>query len=152
MHDGRVIELPISNPEPGKVYERLIDNQASDETVVDLRLVHVLGQFPAAYEKYRPIQTRFDVENSFAKIVAPDQALSTGELFGINEFCISIGLQYGELDILRDRHDGRIYIIDSNNTPWGPPIGMSRSEGERALAMIGEAISLALKPAAAEPA
>lgn len=32
-----------------------------------------------------------------------------------------IGLDFGELDIIRDNADGGIYIIDVNKTPWGPP-------------------------------
>ena len=31
-----------------------------------------------------------------------------------------MNLEYGDLDILRDNDDGRIYIVDANNTPHGP--------------------------------
>ena len=36
-----------------------------------------------------------------------------------------MGIDYGELDILRDNNDGRIYIVDANNTPSGPPNGLT---------------------------
>lgn len=32
-----------------------------------------------------------------------------------------MGLDYGELDILRNNLDGRIYVVDVNKTLWGPP-------------------------------
>ena len=31
-----------------------------------------------------------------------------------------MSVDYGELDVLRDK-DGRIYVVDVNNTPAGPP-------------------------------
>ena len=33
--------------------------------------------------------------------------------------CREMGLDYGELDVLRDREDGRLYILDVNDTPSG---------------------------------
>jgi hypothetical protein len=32
-------------------------------------------------------------------------------------FCQKLGLDYGELDVLRDRIDRQLYIVDANNTP-----------------------------------
>jgi hypothetical protein len=31
-----------------------------------------------------------------------------------------MGLDYGELDVLRDADDGRLYVVDVNTTPFGP--------------------------------
>ncbi len=36
------------------------------------------------------------------------------------EFTQSIGLDFGELDVLRDIGDGRLYIVDAANTPHSP--------------------------------
>jgi hypothetical protein len=43
-----------------------------------------------------------------------------------------MGIDYGEFDILRDK-DGRIYVVDVNNTPWGPPNGLPEFESNIAL-------------------
>ena len=60
------------------------------------------------------------------------------ELNKIHRFCAKIGMDYGEVDVLRDRDDGRIYIVDANNTPSGPPSPISDSDGNIA---VREAIS-----------
>jgi hypothetical protein len=41
-----------------------------------------------------------------------------------------MGLDFGELDILRDNDDGRIYIVDVNNTPSGPRRGVHMQEAD----------------------
>jgi hypothetical protein len=33
-------------------------------------------------------------------------------------------LDWGGLDVLRDRTDGRLYVVDVNKTDMGPPIAM----------------------------
>ena len=43
--------------------------------------------------------------------------LSKDEQAKLLQFCRAIGLDYGELDVLRDNGDGRIYVVDANNTP-----------------------------------
>ena len=42
-------------------------------------------------------------------------------------------LDYGELDVLRNRDDGLLYIVDVNPTPWGPPNHLSRQETAHAI-------------------
>ncbi len=42
---------------------------------------------------------------------------------------------YGELDLLRDT-DGRLYVVDANNTPYWPQEHLSRPQRKRALALI----------------
>ena len=49
------------------------------------------------------------------------------EIVLINKFCESFGLEYGEIDVVRDFSSGNIYILDVNKTPWGPPNGLSIS-------------------------
>jgi hypothetical protein len=39
-----------------------------------------------------------------------------------------IGLDFGELDLLRDRADGRIYVVDVNPTVNGPTVVLSASD------------------------
>src|SRR3954454_7156229 len=39
------------------------------------------------------------------------------EVRQILAFARAMGVDYGEFDILRDRSDGRIYVVDVNKTP-----------------------------------
>jgi hypothetical protein len=48
-------------------------------------------------------------------------------------------LDYGELDLLRDRGDGRIYVVDVNSTPWGPPNHISEDQSRIAVARMASA-------------
>jgi hypothetical protein len=43
-----------------------------------------------------------------------------------------MGVDYGEFDVLRDK-DKRIYVVDVNNTPAGPPNGLPEGEVKAAL-------------------
>jgi hypothetical protein len=46
--------------------------------------------------------------------------------------CARIALHYGELGILRNREGGKIYVVDVNKTPFGPPVGIPREEAKAA--------------------
>ena len=44
---------------------------------------------------------------------------SVEEEEAILDLAARIGLDYGEIDVLRDA-DGEIYVVDVNKTPWWP--------------------------------
>lgn len=117
-HDGQIIECPSKENEEGYVYQKLIDNQIDDEFVLDVR-VPVIGQdIPCVLYKYRRLIDRFNHIDK-AKIQEVGDVFTTEEVAKIKLFCTKIGLDYGELDVLRDKKDGKIYIIDCNTTPYG---------------------------------
>jgi len=70
------------------------------------------------------------------EIVPATAHLSEQECQDIIMYCRRIGLEYGEIDILRSDDDGRIYIIDVNNTPWWPPNKLGDVERNIALNMM----------------
>ena len=37
-------------------------------------------------------------------------------------------LDWGGLDVLRDRSEGRLYVVDVNKTDMGPPIAMALND------------------------
>ena len=55
----------------------------------------------------------------------------------ISLFCTNLGLEFGSLDILRDMDEGKIYIVDANNTPHGPA-KLSRKEAALAVQILAE--------------
>jgi hypothetical protein len=144
-HDGKVVRFPLPAAETDRAYERLIDNRVDDTTVCDIRLAVLLGKPVLAYRKYRPAADRFSNTNTRAELVGADAVLDPRELTLCLGFAASIGLEYGEMDILRDRADGRIYIVDANNTPFGPPNHLPETEVERALGLIAEAFACQLR-------
>jgi hypothetical protein len=140
-HDGRVIECPVAAVDAEYAYEVLVDNRHGEDEINDLRLVMILGEIPVAYVKYRPLITRFADANSRVTLTTPDALFSAEELAKCQEFARSIGMQYGEIDILRDNASGRIYIVDANNTPCGPPPQLTAEDRASTLRDQREAIA-----------
>ena len=118
-HDGRVLQAPIETCKDGYVYQRLIDNSVGDE-VIDLRPCVIGNDIPFVYLKWRPKQTRFSNENTRIKAVKAKKVFSDEEIAGIIQLSRKLGLDFGELDVLRDKIDGRIYIVDVAKTPHSP--------------------------------
>lgn len=131
-HNGEIIDCPIDEVDPESVYQILIDNRYDGGRTVDLR-VPIFGEhMPYVSYLIRPIQNRFDhfrFTGDNYKIEKVSKVFTPQERRKIQLFCKQIGLEYGELDILRNNTDGRIYIVDANNTPDGPPIHVGL-EGE----------------------
>ncbi|MFI4916443.1 MAG: hypothetical protein ACIAS6_08055 [Phycisphaerales bacterium JB060] len=129
LHDGRVVQGPVRDPEPGSVYQIEIDNRASDidgravrtPMVLDLRVTVVGEELAGAFRKYRPTRDRFLNTNDHAFFHRPGDLFSDEEQRQILAFAREIGLELGEIDVLRDNNSGRIYAIDANSTPHSPP-------------------------------
>ena len=120
LHDGQIIECPVNNPDENYIYQKLINNIYDDNLVQDLRTPVINGNIPVVYLKRRPIPGRFAREKTTSRIGNPDEIYSAEEKANIKKFCEKLNLEYGDMDILRDNDDGRIYIVDVNNTPHGP--------------------------------
>lgn len=117
-HDGKIMDYPIKEIESGYIYQKLINNEVDENFVQDIRVTIFKNEIPYLVLKYRPIKNRFN-EKSYAKIAEVKDVFSQEEIDKIIIFAQRIGLDYGDLDILRDREDNKIYIIDANNAPWG---------------------------------
>jgi hypothetical protein len=130
-HDGRVLTGPITRAElqDGYVYEKLINNRINEEEVEDLRAVIMGDEIPFVYRKKRKITNRFSNINVNALVAETETVFSLEEQKLILRFARSNGLDIGEMDILRDKDSGRIYIVDLNKTPVGPPnhLGLLRT-------------------------
>jgi hypothetical protein len=150
-HDGRVVGGPIPPEavEPGMVYQRLIDGGTSAATFVEYRVPYVLGILPSVYVRHRRVADRFGSETVRSRVVTEVGSIfSDDEQARIVELCWRLGLDYGELDVLRDRHDGRIYVLDVNKTPVGPPKTLSMVAELRAMRIIARALDARWPPLA----
>ena len=131
-HDGRVIEGPIDAAVPGKAYQRLIDNEIAGGLVEDLRCCLVGGTPIVVFRKRRPLERRFLNENVQVLLDEPRNCYSPDEIRVIERFAAEIGLDWGGVDVLRDRMTGRIYIVDANKTDMGPPVALKLGSKLRA--------------------
>jgi hypothetical protein len=138
-HDGLIVECPIAEaPVEGVVYQMLIDSSDGKGNCIDFRVPVIGNEIPLVYVKPRPIDDRFATYSS-AQIADTSEVLEPEEIAQILRFCRSIGMDFGEMDVLRDNTDGRIYIVDANNTPAGPPVKLSDEDKRFAVQILAAA-------------
>lgn len=104
-------------------YQQIIDytDKKDPNTLYELRIPIVGGIIPCVLFKTRNRGLRFTSKNRSIQIVNPLKYLTEQECQKIITYCRYIGLELGEIDVLRSHEDGQIYIIDVNNTSWWPP-------------------------------
>ncbi len=122
-HDGRVVNCPC-DARPDLVYQRLIDNAISEDLVEDLRCPTVGGDIPVVFRKRRPKSNRFANVNSSVAMATPEDVFTADERSKLAAFSRAMGLDWGGLDVLRNRDDGRLYVVDVNKTDMGPPTAL----------------------------
>ena len=64
--------------------------------------------------------------------------MSSDEQAKVLELARAIGLDYGEMDGLRDRSTGKFYVVDINKTPFGPASRMAFFPKRRAVKRLAE--------------
>ena len=144
VHDGREIEGPLSpdHLEAGKVYQRIIDNRTESGLFEDLRVVVINGQVPVVYRKRKSGEVRYTNETAEVDLAeSPKNFFSEAELDQIVSLSAKMCAEFAELDVLRDRQDGRIYCVDLNPTPYGPPAGLGGGFRKRAIDTVRDALS-----------
>ena len=149
-HDGEVIDCPIPAEDvtPGYVYQKAIDNRRDDAEGFYEYRVPVLGRaLPVVYVKYRPLDAQFKAFDG-VDVVAPESVLSEAERERLLAFADVMNMEYGELDVLRDRGDGRVYVVDANDTPSGPVRGFRPDQSTAALRALRPAFEALLAESA----
>jgi len=140
-HDGQVVECPLT-PEairPDSVYQKLIDSTHDGPRSEDLRMAYVGGEIPVVFHKYKLIEKRFGTDYDHVDVWSPDTAFSEEEQTQLINFCEAMGLDFGAVDVMRDKHDGRIYVVDVNKTCM-PVLCLRQKEQRRAFRLIAEAL------------
>lgn len=128
VHDGQIVPCPYVVPRKDYVFQRLVENTLDGHTYTDIRTPVVGGALPIIYLKNRTASTRFSNENASVSLTSADEQFTPEEQARILAFARRINLDFGGLDILRDRRDGRIYIVDVNKTDMGPPTALPRPQ------------------------
>ncbi len=140
-HDGRIVQCPLEDPREDRVYQVLVDNTFDGKDYIDIRTPIVGGTIPFVYIKHRYHDERFLNDNHQVDIVEPDTMLSPEEQKNIIRFAKLMQLDFGGLDVLRNRTDGKIYIVDVNKTDMGPPTALSGKDKLIAIRGLAEAFS-----------
>jgi hypothetical protein len=116
---GDLVQCPVAAVEAGYVYQRFIDSR-TDDRMIEYRLPVVLGRLPVLYVQEKAVpQDTIKTAKLGLSLGSVEEAFSADERAGILAFCRAMGLDFGELDILRANDDGRLYILDANKTPGG---------------------------------
>lgn len=137
IHDGHVVTCPLE-PKAGRIYQRVLNNREGEYTI-DFRVPFVYGTIPITWKKYKHLTDPFN-HMLKAEMHRPDTIFSKDELARLTEVARQSGIDYGEFDVIRDNTDGRIYVVDINNTPgsihpvehlpWGEYYRMIRAIGD----------------------
>jgi hypothetical protein len=119
-HDGRVVQFPIPPDAVGEgyVYSKELGTRDPEGLLLEYR-VFVVGGRPAlvlALHKSEELRFAGAVNAEEVNPGRPADFFAPDECDRIVDFCRQIGLDYGELDVMRGS-DQRPYIIDCNPTP-----------------------------------
>ncbi len=144
-HDGRIVQCPIE-PKPGYSYQQVIDNRIDGGLVEDIRCPTIEGTIPVVFLKRRGLEKRFANENDDVAYCTPEDVLSADECEKLRAFAEAMELQWGGLDVLRDRSTGRIYVVDVNKTDMGPPTALPLAAKASAALRLARAFRDQFKP------
>lgn len=117
-HDGKVLEFPIHEDKVVEnfAYQRLVDTINEAGICEEFRVAYVFGRIAVVYHKFKAIERRFGTEYLDVKLKSGDDVFSQREVELLVEFCEQMGLDFGALDVMRDKHSKRIYVVDVNKT------------------------------------
>jgi hypothetical protein len=115
---GHVVDGPLAERVQGRVYQKLIDSREGDR-IWSMRVALIRGQIVNAYVKWRPNPHWFR-GHEVTVPYPPGELFSASEQQLMIDFAAAIGMDYGELDVLRDKQSGLIYVVDANRTPVRP--------------------------------
>jgi hypothetical protein len=118
-HDGRIIEGPAPRARPDRMYMTLVDAVDDEGCQVDYRTIVSDSRMIACVIHRRPWQERFGMNSRAIELIyaTPEEVFSRQEIRCLEEFIRLQGLDFGEMDVLRDRHTGLIFVVDVNSTP-----------------------------------
>ena len=128
-HDGRLVQCPTAAL-PGKSYQRFIDS-SDGVTAFDYRTTIINRRPRFVLVKTKPADDRFSIHNVTVKFKELAEVFSADEVDLLSRFAEEMQLDWGAVDVLRDRASGRIYVVDVNKTDTGPAVDLSFGDREK---------------------
>lgn len=103
---------------PDVVYQELVDTTVGG-VYVDLRPVMMDGDVVSVVVKRKPRQ--FNSPGSQMFFTEPANVFTSDEISKLGDYSREFGLDFGEMDCVRDNKTGRLYVIDVNPTAHTEP-------------------------------
>ena len=128
IHNGYCIEKPLTQgtnsgnvilcpheKSQDKIYLRWVDTRDENGSLNDYRVVICDGEIVLVLIKKKQYDSffSFDMKNFIQR--PWEELFSVTEKNHILEFSDIVGLDFGEIDVLRSNFDGKIYVVDVNN-------------------------------------
>jgi len=124
-----VIDAPMDAAREGYVYQRFIEAVDDSGMLVDMRISIVGNDIPVVRTRFWAFDgRRLKGDCRTAIVQAASDVLSPAEAGLLLELVGRLGVDFGEVDALRDPVDGRLYVVDVNSTPTGPNQGLDHPE------------------------
>ena len=106
---------PGTMPRAGFIYQRPIDTRNKKGEFVDLRANLVGHRIFRVFVKRKTHRFVGD-GTALSEVVPPSHVFSKEEIEQIERMSEIFGCDFADMDVLRDRKDGRIYVVDVNYT------------------------------------
>jgi hypothetical protein len=134
VHDGHIVQCPVADYDPTKVYQIVINNEDSGE-FFDYRVAVMKQEVVIIYKKYKTPEKRFTNDTHRAEI-ASLEIIPIEIKNKIVLFCNEIQCDFCELDVLFDQDSQKWFVIDVNKTPYGPPASLTALDKEKAVTQL----------------
>ena len=133
FRDGQCLALPIAPTaiDSYSVYQKFIDAEQNGQwfeygvPIYDFII-------PTVLIKSRKLTDQLTGQFHDIQLADVNNIFSDQEQQQLLIFAQKLGLDYGELDVLRDRHNNKIYVIDVNNTPCEFPQNLTAATKKNA--------------------
>jgi hypothetical protein len=142
LHDGRIIDAPITTRLADRVYQRLIRGRRVGDVVEEIRVPVVGHRIPFVHLKYKRADDPLAL-SIHGTIAETSAVLSQVEIGALIRLAHTLGIDFGEFDTMRDQSDGRVYVFDANNTPCVRFAGVSTTDRRATISKLAEAFETA---------
>lgn len=136
VHDGHIVQCPVAEYDPTKVYQIVINNEDSGE-FFDYRVAVMKQEVVIIYKKFKTLEKRFTNDTHRAEIASLEIIPETVKN-KIVLFCNEIQCDFCELDVLFDQDSQKWFVIDINKTPYGPPASLTTLDKEKAVTQLSD--------------
>jgi hypothetical protein len=117
LHNYEIFDRP-QEPQAGFVYQRFIEAELRNGWYTEYRVPVFHRHIPVIMLKLRPQDDPFQ-RFALAEAIEKTAVITLEEEDKLLAVCRNIGADYAELDVKRDINDGRLYVLDVNDTPSG---------------------------------
>jgi hypothetical protein len=145
VHDGQEVMCPVAFPKTDAVYQKVLDNTNEAGEYVDIRVPVIQGKIPLVYLKFKTLKNRFTNKAHRATLHKPEELFSQEEISQIEKYASAMKVDFCEFDVLRHNGNKKIYIIDVNKTPYGPPDPLNKKDKAIALKTLSNAFVAMIK-------